>query len=74
MVDIIKTLVYLDVLGPGCGPHEHLSVWADLAEDLPDLGLEPHVQHPVCLVQDYVRTTTEVCLTHLKNELIYLSS
>ena len=41
---------FLDLLGPGGTPHAHLSVRSDLAEDLPDLGLKPHVQHPVCLV------------------------
>ena len=31
--------------------YSHLPVWSDLAEDLPDLGLEAHVQHPVRLVK-----------------------
>ncbi len=33
----------------------YLSVGADLLEDLPDLGLEAHVQHAVGLVQNHVR-------------------
>ena len=32
----------------------HLSVRTNLFEDLPDLWLETHVQHPVRLVQHHV--------------------
>ena len=46
--------------------YSHLPVWSDLAEDLPDLGLETHVQHPVRLVQHHVGAPTEVCLAHLR--------
>ena len=41
----------LDVLGPGGGQHQDLPVRPHLAEDLPDLRLEAHVQHPVGLIQ-----------------------
>ena len=44
----------------------HLTVRPDLSEDLSDLGLEAHVQHPVRLVQDDVRAPPEVGLVHLK--------
>ena len=44
----------------------NLTVWADLLEDLPDLGLEAHVQHPVCLVEDQVGAPPQVGLAHLK--------
>ena len=56
----------LNLLGPGGGPHEHLTVWADLFEDLPDLGLEAHVQHPVGLVQAEVGDPLQVHLAHLQ--------
>jgi len=32
--------------------HDCLPVWTDVKEDLADLWLKPHVQHPVSLVQD----------------------
>ena len=41
----------LDFLGPGSGPHHHLSVRSDLLKNLPYLGLEAHVQHSVRFVQ-----------------------
>ena len=41
----------LDVPGPGGGQHQDLPVRPHLAEDLPDLRLEAHVQHPVGFVQ-----------------------
>jgi hypothetical protein len=44
----------------------HLSIRTDLSQDLPDLGLEAHVQHPVGLVQNNIGAAPEVCLVHLK--------
>ncbi len=44
----------------------HLSIRTDLTQDLPDLGFEAHVQHPVGLVQNYIGAAPEVCLVHLK--------
>ena len=35
------------VLWPGGAGHDSLSVRSDVQQRLPDLGLEPHVQHPV---------------------------
>ena len=43
----------LDVPGPGGGQHQDLSVRPHLAEDLSDLRLEPHVQHPVGFIQHH---------------------
>jgi hypothetical protein len=37
----------LDLLGPGGREEEGLSVRSDLGNDLPDLGLETHVEHSV---------------------------
>ena len=51
---------------PGGGPHENLSVRTNLLEDLPDLGLEAHVQHPVGLVEDKVCGPPEVHLAGLQ--------
>jgi hypothetical protein len=64
----VKNLFYL-----------HLSIRTDLSQDLPDLGLEAHVQHPVGLVQNNIGATPEVCLVHLKTastlyEVPYLPS
>ena len=44
----------------------NLTVWADLLEDLPDLGLEAHVQHAVSLVQAEVGDPLQVHLAHLQ--------
>ena len=56
----------LHLPGPGGGPHLHLSVRSHLLEDLPDLGLEPHVQHPVRLVQAEVSDPLQVDLAGLQ--------
>ena len=46
---------HLDLLGEGGGEHEGLPLAGGrhvvLLHDAADLGLEPHVQHPVGLVQ-----------------------
>ena len=42
------------------------SVWPDLIDDLPDLGLKTHVQHPVSLVQHQVGSPLEVHLSNLQ--------
>ena len=39
-----------------------LARWRDLSENLPDLGLEAHVEHPVRLVQHHVGAPPEVHL------------
>ena len=56
----------LHLLGPGGGPHEHLAVGPNLLEDLPDLGLEAHVQHSVSLVQAQVGDPLQVHLASLQ--------
>ena len=56
----------LNLPGPGGGPYEHLSVGPDLLENLPDLGLEAHVQHPVGLVKDQVSSPPQVHLPGLQ--------
>lgn len=43
-----------DLLGPGSGPHENLSVRSDLFKNLSDLGFETHVQHSISFVQTQV--------------------
>lgn len=40
--------------------HEHLTVGADAAEDLPELLLESLVDHPVSLINDEVRHALEL--------------
>ena len=43
------------------GNHDHhLSVRPDLLNDLPDLRLKAHVQHPIGLIQHQVGHATEV--------------
>ena len=56
----------LHLLGPGGGPHKHLAVGPNLLEDLPNLGLEAHVQHAVSLVQAEVGDPLQVHLPHLQ--------
>ena len=56
----------LNLPGPGGGPHEHLSVGPNLLENLPDLGLEAHIQHPVGLVEDQVGGPFQVHLPGLQ--------
>ena len=56
----------LHLPGPSGGPHEDLSVRTNLLEDLPDLGLKAHVQHPVSLVKDKVGGPPEVHLASLQ--------
>lgn len=51
-----------DVLGPSSGPHASLSVGANLANDLANLGLETHVQHAVSLVENEISNATQVSL------------
>ncbi|GJC80973.1 hypothetical protein ColLi_03810 [Colletotrichum liriopes] len=43
-----------DLLGPSSGPHECLTVRANLANDLANLRLETHVQHAISLVENQV--------------------
>jgi len=52
----------LDILGPGRGEKESLSVWTDLPDDLTNLRLETHVQHAVGLVHDEIGDTLQVGL------------
>lgn len=56
-----------DLLGPSGGPHASLTVGANLADDLADLGLETHVQHAVGLVENQVGDTAKVGLAHLEH-------
>lgn len=58
---------FLDILGPSGGEHQRLPVWANLADDLADLGLETHVEHAVGLIHDQVSDTTEVRLVRFKH-------
>lgn len=44
-----------------------MSIGSDLADDLPDLGLETHIQHTISFVHDQVRHTTQVSLAGLKH-------
>merc|ERR1719187_1035446 len=62
--EVVGQLLHL--FGPGSGPHQNLSVRPDLLEDLPDLWLESHVQHPVGLVQTHVCHPSEADFAHLQ--------
>ena len=44
-----------------------MTIRADLADDLPDLRLETHVQHAIRLVHDKICDTTEVRLLSLEH-------
>jgi len=56
-----------NLLGPGGRPHAGLTVRANLADDLANLGLETHVKHAVSLVEHEVGDAAEVGLAHLKH-------
>lgn len=56
-----------DLLGPGSGPHASLTVGANLADDLANLGLETHVQHAVSLVKNEVGDAAKVGLAGLEH-------
>ncbi|GBE61470.1 ATP-dependent RNA helicase, putative [Babesia ovata] len=53
-------------LGPSGRPHESLSVGPDLAHNLPDLWLETHIKHAICLVEDEVSDASQVGDPRLK--------
>jgi hypothetical protein len=56
-----------NLLGPSSGPHESLTVRADLTDDLSDLGLETHVKHAISLVEDQVSYSAKVGLAGLEH-------
>jgi hypothetical protein len=56
-----------DLLGPGRGPHEGLTIRTDLTNNLANLRLKTHVQHTISLVEDQVSHTTKVGLAGLKH-------
>jgi len=56
-----------DLLGPSGGPHASLTVGANLADNLANLGLETHVKHAVSLVEDEVGDAAKVGLAHLEH-------
>jgi len=57
----------LNLLGPSSREQERLTVRSDLSDNLPDLGLETHVQHAVGFVHDEVGDTSEVGLASLQH-------
>ena len=67
-VIIVKevTSQLLNLFWPSCTPHQNLTVWTNLLENLPDLGLETHVQHPVGLIETHVGHTTKIHLSSLQ--------
>ncbi len=56
-----------NLLGPGSGPHESLTIRSDLTDDLANLGLETHVQHAISLVQDEIGDSAKVGLSGLQH-------
>jgi len=57
----------LNLSRPGSREEQSLSIWSDLGDDLPDLGLETHIQHSVGLVHDEVGDSLEVGLAALEH-------
>ena len=55
----------LDRPGERSAEHDKLPVRPAVFYDLHDLGLEPHVEHSVGLVEDEVRHSLQVCHLHL---------
>ena len=60
------------LLGPSSRPHQHLSVRPNLTENLSDLGFEPHIQHTISFIQNYIGATSEISFSHLKKSIIYM--
>lgn len=58
---------FLNVFWPGCAEHECLTIWANLANDLSDLGFETHIKHTVSFVHDEVSYAAKVCLLGLQH-------
>lgn len=56
-----------NLLGPSGGPHESLTVRANLADNLANLGLETHVQHAISLVKNKVGDAAQVGLAGLEH-------
>lgn len=56
-----------NLLGPSSGPHASLTVRANLAKNLADLGLETHVEHTIGLIEDEVCDTAKVGLARLEH-------
>ena len=56
-----------DILGPSSGPHESLTVRANLTNNLANLRLETHVQHAIGLIENKVGNTAEVGLARLQH-------
>lgn len=57
----------LDFLWPGSRPHQGLTVWSDLVDNLSNLRLETHIQHSVGLIQHQVSDSSEVRLLGLQH-------
>jgi hypothetical protein len=56
-----------NLLGPCSGPHASLTVRANLAKNLADLGLETHVEHTISLIEDEVGNAAKVGLSRLEH-------
>lgn len=56
-----------DLLGPGGGPHQSLTVGANLLKNLANLGLETHVEHAISLVENKIGDTAQVGLASLNH-------
>jgi hypothetical protein len=56
-----------DLFGPSSGPHASLTIRANLANDLANLGLETHVKHAVSLVENEVGDTAKVGAASLEH-------
>lgn len=57
----------LDLLGPGGGPHEGLSVGSNLVDNLSNLRLETHIEHSVGLIEHQVGHSSKVGLARLEH-------
>ena len=66
-VGLVISRKLTDLLGPSGGPHASLTIGANLADDLANLGLETHVKHAVSLVEHEVGDAAKVGLAHLEH-------
>ena len=55
----------LNLSWPSSTPHEYLTIWSDLLDDLSNLRLEAHVQHSISFVQNKVGDSSKGDLSSL---------
>jgi len=53
----------LNFLEPSSTVHKKLPVWSNLVDNLSDLRLKSHVQHSVCLIENQICASFQICFS-----------